>query len=303
MSSSKIPTIVSYKTLDANKIVGFSSPKVNARGGKNIRIVNKSDNKTLHIATPLMLTWGINEFVDDKGSKSYTMSLQFPKEDYATPETTQFLDSLKEYEAMLRRTAMDNCKEWLNKPKISEEGMDLIWNPMLMYPKDPKTKDTDYSRPPCLRIKVPYYENRYDVEIFDPKGQPLFPNKEGVLPQEIVTKGIQTAVIIQSGGIWFANGKLGTTFKLLQAVVQPKESLRGRCHIQLEDTEREQLKSSAQKQLEEEPKDSEEKAEVTSAVVVDSDNEDGGESSTEHHEPAAKQVGGKKVVVRRKKGE
>jgi hypothetical protein len=298
MSSSKIPTIVSYKTLDANKIVGFSSPKVNARGGKNIRIVNKSDNKTLHIATPLMLTWGVNEFVDDKDNKSYTMSLQFPKEDYATPETTQFLESLKEFEAMLKRTAMENCKEWLNKPKISDEGMDLIWNPMLMYPKDPKTKDFDYTRPPCLRIKVPYYESRYDVEVFDPKGQPLFPNKDGALPQDIITKGIQTAVIIQSGGIWFANGKLGTTFKLLQAVVQPKESLRGRCHIQLEDTEREQLRTSAEKQVEQE--ESEDKAEVASAVVVDSDNEDEGD----HQEVATKQTTGqKKVVVRRKKAE
>jgi len=295
MSSSKIPTIVSYKTLDANKTVGFSSPKVNARGGKNIRIVNKVDNKTLHIATPLMLTWGINEFVDDKGNKSYTMSLQFPKEDYASPETTQFLESLKEYEAMLRRTAMDNCKEWLNKPKISDEGMDLIWNPMLMYPKDPKTKETDYTRPPCLRVKVPYYESKYDVEIFDPKGQPLFPNKDGLLPQEIVTKGIQTAVIIQSGGIWFANGKLGTTFKLLQAVVQPKESLRGKCHIQLEDNEREQLKTSTQKQVDDESGEVEEQThDSVATAVVDSDDED-------HDAQVEQQQQQKKVVVRRKK--
>lgn len=295
MSSSKIPTIVSYKTLDANKIVGFSSPKVNARGGKNIRIVNKSDNKTLHIATPLMLTWGVNEFVDDKDNKSYTMSLQFPKEDYATPETTQFLESLKEFEAMLKRTAMENCKEWLNKPKISDEGMDLIWNPMLMYPKDPKTKETDYTRPPCLRVKVPYYESKYDVEIFDPKGQPLFPNKDGLLPQEIVTKGIQTAVIIQSGGIWFANGKLGTTFKLLQAVVQPKESLRGKCHIQLEDNEREQLKTSTQKQVDDESGEVEEQThDSVATAVVDSDDED-------HDAQVEQQQQQKKVVVRRKK--
>ena len=298
MSSSKIPTIVSYKTLDANKVVGFSSPKVNPRGGKNVRIVNKNDNKTLHIATPLMLTWGINEFVDENDKKSYTMSLQFPKEDYATPETTTFLESIKEYEAMLKRTAMENCKEWLNKPKISDEGMDLIWNPILLYPKDPKTKETDYTRPPCLRIKVPYYENKYDVEIFDPKGQPLFPNKEGVLPQEIVTKGIQTAVIIQSGGIWFANGKLGTTFKLLQAVVQPKESLRGRCHIQLEDSEREQLKTTAQKQSEESDGEDQPSREVVSTTVVDSDDDGDADGASEHTSSAPQQ---KKTIVRRKK--
>ena len=39
--------------------------------------------------------------------------------------------------------------------------------------------------------------------------------------------------MIQCGGIWFANGKFGVTWKLVQAVVKPKESLKGKCHIVL----------------------------------------------------------------------
>ena len=39
--------------------------------------------------------------------------------------------------------------------------------------------------------------------------------------------------MIQCGGIWFANGKFGVTWKLVQAVVKPKETLKGKCHIVL----------------------------------------------------------------------
>ena len=40
-------------------------------------------------------------------------------------------------------------------------------------------------------------------------------------------------LVFQCGGVWFAGGKFGVTWKLFQAVVKPKTTLRGKCHIQL----------------------------------------------------------------------
>jgi hypothetical protein len=38
------------------------------------------------------------------------------------------------------------------------------------------------------------------------------------------------------GGLWFANGKFGVTWKLYQGVVKPAQSLpKGQCHIKLDD--------------------------------------------------------------------
>jgi hypothetical protein len=54
----------------------------------------------------------------------------------------------------------------------------------------------------------------------------------------LIAKGSHIAVSIQCGGIWFANGKFGVTWKLFQAIVKPKMSLKGKCHIKLDDDEK-----------------------------------------------------------------
>ena len=78
----------------------YTKPKVNASGGKQIGILNAQSKKGLYISTPLMLTWGVNEFTDDKsGRKTYDMSLQFPKEEYDTPQLQKFLKNILAFEA------------------------------------------------------------------------------------------------------------------------------------------------------------------------------------------------------------
>ena len=42
-------------------------------------------------------------------------------------------------------------------------------------------------------------------------------------------------------GIWFANGKFGVTWRLFQAVVKPRASLKGKCHISLDPVEKDKL--------------------------------------------------------------
>ena len=75
--------IIDGSTFNGKTGVIFTTPKVNASGGKNIGILNASTKKSLHISTPLMLTWGINEYRDEKtGKVSYDMSLQFPNDEY-----------------------------------------------------------------------------------------------------------------------------------------------------------------------------------------------------------------------------
>ena len=64
--------------------VKYMQPKVNDRGGKSINMVSKQTNRSLHISTPLMMTWGIADFVDEKGESDgkFSMSLNFPNSEY-----------------------------------------------------------------------------------------------------------------------------------------------------------------------------------------------------------------------------
>ena len=77
--------------------------------------------------------------------------------------------------------------------------------------------------------------------------QPLFPNSDSISPVDLIPKGTMIATVIRCGGIWNANGKFGCTWRLVQAVVQPRASLKGRCLISLSAGEKDALKQQAAK--------------------------------------------------------
>ena len=207
----------------------YAKPKINKSGGKAVSILNMHTSKGLHLSTPLMLTWGISEFVDDKTSKkTYDMALQFPREDFRNEATDNFLTGLLAFQAKIKADAIVNCKDWLNKPKMTEEVVDALFHPMLKYSKDPQTGEPDLTKSPTLKVKVDFWDNQFTCEIYDTQQNLLFP-RPGVSPLDLVPKGVNVAVVIQCGGLWFANGKFGVTWKLFQAVVQPKPSMRGKC--------------------------------------------------------------------------
>ena len=88
--------IVDGVTFNAENDYTYTKPKINASGGKSIGIMNKETMKGLYLSTPLMLTWGVNEFLDEKsGRKTYDMSLQFPKDEYNTPAVQSFLENMR----------------------------------------------------------------------------------------------------------------------------------------------------------------------------------------------------------------
>ena len=254
--------------------VGYSKPKVNASGGKSVNIVNPETQQVLNLSTPLVLTWGVQEFMDDKtGRKSYDMSLQFPKSEYATPATSTFLKNMQTMEEKIKADAVVNSKEWFNKQKMSSEVVDALFHPMLRYPRDQNTGEPDTSRSPTLKVKLNFWDGSFDnTEIYDMDQKLLFGNgiqEPGRGPIELIPKATNVAVVMRCGGLWFANGKFGCTWRLVQAVVKPRPTLAGRCHIELGTEERKIL--SAQEDPEETS---------TNPVVEDSDEDESGVETT-----------------------
>ena len=281
---------------DVDTNFAYTKPKVNGSGGKSVGILNSSTKKGLYLSTPLMLTWGINEYVDEQtGKRTYDMSLQFPKEEYGSEALTKFLDNMKAFETKLKNDAIMNSKDWMNKAKMTAEVCDALWTPMLKYPKYPEgheaAGDFDYSRPPTLRLKVPFWEGEWKVELYDMEQEALFPNDKGLLPTELVPKSTHIATVIQCGGLWFANGKFGVTWKLFQGVVKPKTSLKGKCLIALSDSDREALNKTA---------DEGETTSVAVALEADSDEEEDEEVVVEAPVPDPVPEPPKKKVVRKK---
>lgn len=236
--------VLNGATFDSASDFKYTKPKANKSGGKSVGIQSATDNKSLHLSTPLMMTWGVSGYENAQTGRveSYDLSLQFPREQDANynEDTSAFLQAMKDYEARIKADAVANSKDWFGKAKMSDAVVDALFTPMLKYPKDKETGEPDLSRSPTLRIKVPYYEDTFKMEIYDLNRNMIFPDpqKPDLTPVELIQKTQNVALVIQSGGIWFANGKFGTTWRLVQAVVQPKASILGNrtCHVVLNDS-------------------------------------------------------------------
>lgn len=238
-------SVISGTTFNVEKDFTYTKVKVN-NGRKSVGILNKESMKQLYMSTPLMLTWGVNEYVDEKsGGKTYDMALQFPKDEYNSDACVAFLKNMQAFEEKIKADAIVNSRDWLGKTKVEPAVIDALWSPMLKYPKDKETNEPDYSRPPTLKIKIPYWEGEFKgIEIYDQEKNPLFPcekDDDVVDIQSLISKASNVATLVYCGGIWVANGKFGVTWKLFQAVVKPKVTLSGKCQIELSLDDREKL--------------------------------------------------------------
>lgn len=306
--------IIDGANLNPAADTSFAKPRLNKSGGKAVSVTPKGSNRWLNISTPLMLTWGVNEYVDDQsGRRSYDLSLQFPKAGYETEASSRFLENIKAFEEHLKSSAVKHSKEWLGKSKMSREVIDALFHPMLRYPRDKETGEPDLTRSPTLRVKLNFWDEKFDCEIYDVQqdasGQQkrLFPDAEGGMdgpgPMDLISKGSNVACVLVCGGLWFANGKFGCTWKLVQAIVKPKVTMRGRCMLNLSAADRAIMSSQA---------DEEEQEESGGGGVVIADTSDDEEESEGEEEPAApsftppaasdeKKKAKKKKVVRRSK--
>ena len=253
----------------------YTVPSVReSSGGKSVGVLNSKSRKPLQISTPLMLSWGITDY---EGDQKFTLALQFPNNENATHATDKFLKNMIDLENKIKDDAIKNCKEWFGKGKMSAEVIDALWTPMLKYPKDKMTKEFDMSRAPSVRIKVPCYDGVFKSEFYDVNSNLIFssggmnPNPD-LHPSDIVARGSHVGLIITCGGLWFAGSKFGVTWKLDQCMVQPKESISGKCHIFLDDDEKDKMKSQVVSEINA-------KEEETETLVNDTDDE--GEEETQ----------------------
>jgi hypothetical protein len=238
-----------------------------------------------------MTTWGISDFVDQTTGVSdgkFSISLSFPNEEYATKNSTMFLDKVKAFETAILNEAVKNSELWWGE-KLTLDILKYSFFPILKYPKIKGTKKPDMTKSPTLGAKVPFYEkdNRWNVELYDTNGSLIFPcENEEMTPAHFVPKLSNVACVLQCGGIWIGGKGWGVTWKLVQAVVKPKEvvSVFGKCHIKLSEDEKNTIENhdvEAEEEVNSIP------APVpTSTMVEDSDEEE--EASKPAPEPVAK---------------
>jgi len=225
----------------------YMAPKVNDKGGKSIMLISDQTKRALHLNTPLMMTWGIADFCDEQGNSDgkFKMSLNFPNPEYKTAGSEDFLKRLNAFQEQIVDDAVANSELWFGKKKSKELVEDSFF-PFLKYPKDKVSKLPDTTRSPSFNVKVPFYDNKWDVELYDTNSNVIFPSDDKDLtPVDFVPKMSKVACTIQCTGLWVGGKGWGLTWKLIQAIVKPKESesVRGKCQIKLSDDDRTTIES------------------------------------------------------------
>jgi hypothetical protein len=277
----------------------YGKPNINKKGGKSINILNSTTKKWLTIETPGMMTYGVNQRVNDDGSTTYDMSLQFPRDEFSNKETQGLKTMMMEMEEKIIQDAFANSRDWFGKKYSSIDVLRELWSPMLKYPPNKEDGSRDTTRPPTLKVKLPIYkrDGKDDIkfDLFDTQSQSIFPNEEGKTPDELVQKGANVKCLITSGGIWFANGKFGVTWKLNQAVVKPPDTFeKGKCYISVKgdayDSDGEEPETKAPEPKKLEPKQAEEEETVAEVAQSNEPLEPKVDSSVETKEESKEPV-------------
>ena len=131
---------------------------------------------------------------------------------------------------------MKNAEAWFGDDSLSREVIKHMFFPILKYSKNKDTKKIDYSRPPTIRAKVPNYDGKWGVEIYDTQSNLIFPcENSNMSPIDFVPKLSNVACVLNFSQVWIGGKGFGVMMKLVQCVVKPKliESVFGKCHIQL----------------------------------------------------------------------
>ena len=276
MSYTSKPVVLSVQEWETSA-VKYMAPKTNEKGGKSINLISKQTNRTLHFSTPLMMTWGVSDFVDEKTGESdgkFSISLNFPNEEYRNASTDLFLKKIKDFENQILDDAVKNAELWWGE-EMSREVCKHTFFPFLKYSKNKETKKIELSKPPSIRAQVPYYNGKWGTEIYNTKQSLLFPCENANLtPLDFIPKFSNVACVLQCGGLWIGGKGWGLTWKMIQCIVKPHEivSVYGKCQIQLSPEDCETIDNQKI------PEDEEEEvtvksAPVASTLVEDSDDE------------------------------
>jgi len=267
--------ITSYDNFIPSSI-SYGAPRTNARGGKSIKIQDEKRNN-LVLTTPLLLTWGINKMTDEKtNNDSYNIALQFPGEGYSNDSTDLFFDKIKEFESLVLDSCVENSKEWFGKPNMSRELAKELMYPILKYPKDKETQELDYSRPPTMKIKIPYWEGKFNLELYDTEREQLFnPTMSSNLSdgdfEQYIPKTSHIVGVIQCNGVWFTSGRFGVTWQLTQAIVRRPVRIEGKCFLSLGSDDQQTLDDVSKRESNKSASD--DVPDVDTTQVEDSDNE------------------------------
>ena len=225
--------ILKPKNFDAS-LLEFSEVKTNKYGGRAVYVRYNGSN--LRVQTPRMsLPYGLNEdeIVDQKTNEvtgyKYSVNLSFKNMDRADdeslpPKIRSNARKLNEFHQMLNavdetvvKEGTKNSMPWLKMKSAQAAVVQALFNDTIKVSRDKQTQEPDGKWPDTFKAKIPYWDGVFKTEVYSE-------DRQEVDLKENVVKRAETASLLECTGIWFAGGKFGISWKVVQMQVLSKPS-------------------------------------------------------------------------------
>tara|TARA_B110000261_G_C13002229_1_gene324744 strand:+ start:184 stop:900 length:717 start_codon:yes stop_codon:yes gene_type:complete len=196
--------------------------------GAKMKMVSYNRNPIIIQTPECYLPYGINNNnMDDETVFRYTMDVSF-KDKESRPGLMKFFKVIESFDQLIIEQAFKNHKDWFKKSFPSKEVVEALYTPMIKYAKDKETGEITDAYPPTFKFKIPYSNEKLQVEFFDYQAAPM----DGLELVKMNTKGAKAISIIKCNGLWFAGGKFGVSWKAIQVQISPKINTVNGCAIQ-----------------------------------------------------------------------
>jgi len=172
------------------------------------------------------------------------MALQFEKGKSSSID--KFELALEAFQNKVLDDAVLKSKEWFGKSKLSREVAEAMMYPILKHPKKKDgSGEPDYDRSPTLKLKVSFWEDKFNMELYDMGRRAIYlpldtarrlgvePPQGSRGPVELLPKAAHVKGLLACTGVWMAGGRFGVTWRFMQGCVRPPVRLvgAGQCHV------------------------------------------------------------------------
>lgn len=213
--------------------ITYGAPKTNTHGGKAIPILMNGQKLVLQF--PLNFTYGAQTNVDDQTGRA-THSLNLVLEDGSPLRT-----ALAALEKKVLADSVTNSKSWYGRQINSPDVIAALLYPVVRHPKDKESGEPDLDRTPSVKAKLVAWEGVVKTELYTMDQQVIHDARSHVLGVDevlaAIPMGSHLTGLLQCDGVWYAGGRCGVTWRLLQAKVKPPVRIQGYCMVDDSDEE------------------------------------------------------------------
>lgn len=205
------------KDIDVSKIK-YSDLKSFGDHAK-IMYMTHEDGNPIYIQTPKMrCPYGLGRFDDGEKTK-YTLDLSFGTQSFKNIKKLKTL--LENIDNKILDDSTTNSLEWFKKKKQSRDVSQALFSPSIKVATEDGEPTDKY--PPTFKVKISKKKDEsFRVDCYD--SEPPNTKLDADLPF-LLQKGKTVEGVIKLGGIWFAGGKFGVTWELIQIRVSPHNQI------------------------------------------------------------------------------